>query len=152
MIIARSMVRRLRRLEAAGLEVAGARLPVEVFTRFFRRSHSLLERLLRLIDSSELGEDDPERLASLFQMDHLATRMRRNSDSALVLAGPETPPRRTEPVTLVDVLRAAASEIEQYDRVILHVQPGVSVSGTAPPATLHLPPPLLDTPPTLPPT
>jgi signal transduction histidine kinase len=144
MIIARSMVRPLRRLEAAALEVAGARLPVEVFTRFFRRSHSLLERLLRLIDSSELGEDDPERLASLFQMDHLATRMRRNSDSALVLAGPETPPRRTEPVTLVDVLRAAASEIEQYDRVILHVQPGVSVSGSAAADTVHLLAELLD--------
>ena len=75
-----------------------------------------------MIDGLELGEDDPERLASLFQMDHLATRMRRNSDSALVLAGHQTSGGRTEPVTLVDVLRAAVSEIEQYDRVILDVQ------------------------------
>jgi hypothetical protein len=94
--------------------------------------------LLRLIDSLELGEDDPERLASLFQMDHLATRMRRNSDSALVLAGHETPRRWAEPVTLVDVLRAAVSEIEQYDRVILNVQSGVSVSGSAAADTVHL--------------
>jgi signal transduction histidine kinase len=144
MIIARSMVRPLRRLEAAALDVAGARLPAEVFASFFRRSHSLLERLLRLIDRLELGEDDPERLASLFQMDHLATRMRRNSDSALVLAGDETPPRQTEPVTLVDVLRAAVSEIEQYDRVILNVQPGVSVSGSAAADTAHLLAELLD--------
>jgi hypothetical protein len=109
-----------------------------VFASFFRRSHSLLERLLRLIDSLELAEDDPERLASLFQMDHLATRMRRNSDSALVLAGHETPRRWTEPVTLVNVLRAAVSEIEQYDRVILNVQSGVSVNGTAAADTVHL--------------
>ena len=71
-------------------------------------------------------------------MDHLATRMRRNSDSALVLAGHETPGRRTEPVTLVDVLRAAASEIEQYDRVNLNVQQGVSVSGSAAADIVHM--------------
>ena len=195
MIIARSMVRPLRRLETAALDVAGARLPAEIrslgvagksgqafpmttidimsadeigqvarafdrvqreavrlvgeearlrgslsaiFAGFFRRSHALPERLLRLIDSLELAEDDPERLASLFQMDHLATRMRRNSDSALVLAGHETPRRWTGPVTLVDVLRAAVSEIEQYDRVILNVQSGVSVSGSAAGDTVHL--------------
>jgi signal transduction histidine kinase len=153
MIISRSMVRRLRRLEAAALDVAGAhreavRLAGEearlrgsvsaIAASSFRRSHSLLERLLRLIDSVELSEDDPDRLASLFQMDHLATQMRRNSDSALVLAGHETPRRWTEPVTLVDVLRAAVSEIEQYDRVILNVQLGVLVSGSAAADTVHL--------------
>jgi signal transduction histidine kinase len=195
LIIARSLVRPLRRLEAAALDVAGARLPAEVralgeagnaghplpvtpievvstdeigqvarafdrmhreavrlageeaqlrgsisaiFASFFRRSHSLLERLLRIIDSLELREDDPERLASLFQMDHLATRMLRSSDSALVLAGHETPRRWTEPVILVDVLRAAVSEIEQYDRVNLNVQQGVSVSGGAAADTVHM--------------
>ncbi len=195
LIIVRSIVRPLRRLEAAALDVAGARLPAEVralgvagnsghplpvtpidvlstdeigqvarafdrvqqeavrlvgeeaqlrgslsaiFAGFFRRSHSLLERQLRLIDSLELREDDPERLASLFQMDHLATRMRRSSDSALVLAGHETPRRWTGPVTLVDVLRAAVSEIEQYDRVDLHAQQGVSVSESAAADTVHM--------------
>jgi signal transduction histidine kinase len=195
MIIARSIVRPLRRLEAAALDVAGERLPAEiralgaaedrehpvgpapidvrsadetgqvarafdrmhgeavrlageeirrhrnastVFASFFRRSHFLLERLLRLIDRAELDEDDPERLAGLFQMDHLATRMRRNSDSAFVLAGHEAPVVRTEPVTLVDVLRAAVSEIEAYDRVALDVQPGVSVIGSAAADTAHL--------------
>jgi signal transduction histidine kinase len=135
MIMARSMVRPLRRLEAAALDVAGARL---LLASFFRRSHSLLERMLRLIDSLELREDDPERLASLFQMDHLATRMRRNSDSALVLAGHETPRRETAPVTLVDVVRAAVSETEQYEKVTLNVPPGVSVSGSAAADTVHL--------------
>src|SRR5450755_2536746 len=134
-IMARSMVRPLRRLEAAALDVAGARL---LLASFFRRSHSLLERMLRLIDSLELREDDPERLASLFQMDHLATRMRRNSDSALVLADHEIPRRGTAPVTLVDLVRAAVSEIEQYDRVTLDVPPGVTVSGSAAADAVHL--------------
>ena len=151
LLIARSILRPLRRLEAAAPDVAGGRLPAEageeaqqrgsvnaVFASFFLRSHFLLERLLRLIDSSELREDDPERLASLFQIDHLATRMRRNSDSALVLAGHETPRRWTEPVTLLDVLRAAVSEIEQYDRVSISVQQGVSVSESAAADTVHL--------------
>ena len=139
MIMVRSMARALRRLDRLAGEEARLRGSISaIFASFFGRSHSLLERLLRLIDGLELREDDPERLASLFQMDHLATRMRRNSDSALVLAGHETPGRRAEPVTLVDVLRAAVSEIEQYDRVILNVQQHVSISGTAAADTAHL--------------
>ena len=135
---ARSMVRRLRRLEAAAGEGAGARSPASaVSARFLWRNHSLLERLLQLIDSSEQNEDNPERLANLFEMDHLATRIWRNSDSALVLAGHETP-RPAEPLDLVDVLRAAASEIAEYDRVVLDVQQGVCVSGIAATDTVHL--------------
>jgi signal transduction histidine kinase len=135
---ARSMVRRLRRLDTAAREGAGARSPASaVSARFLRRNHSLLERLLQLIDSSEQNEDNPERLASLFEMDHLATRIWRNSDSALVLAGHETP-RPAEPLGLADVLRAAASEIAEYDRVILDVQQGVCVSGIAATDTVHL--------------
>ena len=135
---ARSMVRRLRRLEAAAGEGAGARSPASaVSARFLWRNHSLLERLLQLIDSSEQNENNPERLANLFEMDHLATRIWRNSDSALVLAGHETP-RPAEPLDLVDVLRAAASEIAEYDRVVLDVQQGVCVSGIAATDTVHL--------------
>jgi signal transduction histidine kinase len=140
MFAARSMVRRLRRLEAAALDGAGAPLPISasaVSAGFVRRNDSLLERLLRLIDSLELNEDDPERLANLFEIDNLATRIWRNSDSALVLAGHETP-RAAEPLALVDVLRAAASEIEEYGRVILDVQQGVCVSGSAATDTVHL--------------
>jgi signal transduction histidine kinase len=140
MFAARSMVRRLRRLEAAALEGAGARLPssaTAVSAGFLWRNHSLLEQLLRLIDSSELNEDDPERLANLFEIDHLATRVWRNSDSALVLAGHESP-RPDGLLALVDVLRAAASEIEEYYRVILDAQHGVFVSGSAATDTVHL--------------
>ena len=83
----------------------------------------------RLIDDLEQGEQDSERLANLFQMDHLATRMRRNSENLLVLAGHEVSRRWTQSVGLVDVLRAAVSEIEQYERVTLNVQPGIAVRG-----------------------
>jgi signal transduction histidine kinase len=156
LLIARSLVRPPRRLEAAALDVAAeavrpaweeARLQGSInaiYASSFRRSHSLLERLLRLIDSLELGEDHPERLATLFQIDHLATRLRRNSDSTLVLAGHDAPHRRTEPITLVDVLRAAVSEIEQYERVVVNAQHGVSVSGSAAADTVHLLAELLD--------
>jgi len=137
---ARSMVRRLRRLEAASLEGPGARLPINasaVSADFFWRNHSLLERLLRQIDSLELDEDDPERLARLFEMDHLATRIWHNSDSALVLAGHEIP-GPAGPLALVDVLRAAASQIEEYSRVILDAQQGVRVSASAAADAVHL--------------
>jgi nitrate/nitrite sensing protein/histidine kinase/DNA gyrase B/HSP90-like ATPase len=142
---ARSWLRRRRRLEAADMEAAALegtreRLAIgagDVSAGFSWRNHELLERLLRQIDSMELNEDDPERLANLFEMDHLATRIWRNSDSALVLAGHE-PPRPVRPLALVDVLRAAASEIEEYSRVILDVQQGVCVSGSAATDTVHL--------------
>jgi len=137
---ARAMVRRLRRLETAAREGSGAPPPISaggVYDGLAWRHHSLLERLLQLIDSSELSEDDPERLAKLFEMDHLATRIWRNSDSALALAGHETP-RPAEPLALVDVLQAAASEIADYGRVILDAQPGVGISGAAATETVHL--------------
>jgi hypothetical protein len=157
---ARSMVRWRRRLEAAapapmpwsvGAPLpsiaeapvpggAGAPMPDSagaVSAGFFWRSHPLLKRLLLLIDSWELSEDDPQRLASLFEMDHLATQIWRNSDSVLVLTGHE-PPRPAEPLALLDVLRAASSEIEQYNRVTLDVQQGVWVSGSAAADTVHL--------------
>jgi signal transduction histidine kinase len=109
-----------------------------MFVNLSRRSQSLVERQIRLIDDLEQGEQDPDRLASLFQMDHLATRMRRNSENLLVLAGHEATRRWNQPVALVDVLRAAVSEIEQYERVTLNVQPGISVRGHAVNDVVHL--------------
>ena len=127
--------------EAVRLAADEARLRGSVsamFVSLSRRSGSLLERLLRLIDSLELGEQDPERLADLFRMDHLATRMRRNSENLLVLAGQEPPRRWAEPVSLADVARASVSEIEQYDRVVLDMQPGLAVTGNAVADVVHL--------------
>jgi signal transduction histidine kinase/outer membrane murein-binding lipoprotein Lpp len=109
-----------------------------MFVNLSRRSQSLVERQIRLIDDLEQGEQDPDRLGSLFQMDHLATRMRRNSENLLVLAGHEATRRWNQPVALVDVLRAAVSEIEQYERVRLNVQPGIAVRGHAVNDVVHL--------------
>jgi signal transduction histidine kinase len=109
-----------------------------MFVNLSRRSQSLVERQIRLIDDLEQGEQDPERLASLFQMDHLATRMRRNSENLLVLAGHEESRRWNQPLALVDVLRASLSEIEHYERVTLNVQPGIVVRGQAVSDVVHL--------------
>ena len=109
-----------------------------MFVNLSRRSQSLVERQIRLIDDLEQGEQDPDRLSSLFQMDHLATRMRRNSENLLVLAGHDATRRWNQPVALVDVLRAAVSEIEQYERVTLNVQPGIAVRGHAVNDVVHL--------------
>jgi signal transduction histidine kinase len=109
-----------------------------MFVNLSRRSQSLVERQIRLIDDLEQGEQDPDRLSSLFQMDHLATRMRRNSENLLVLAGHDASRRWNQPVALVDVLRAAVSEIEAYERVTLNVQPGIAVRGHAVNDVVHL--------------
>jgi signal transduction histidine kinase len=109
-----------------------------MFINLSRRSQSLIERLVRLIDSLEQDEDDPGRLSNLFAMDHLVTRMRRNSESLLLLAGRETVRKWREPVPLTDVGRAAISEIEQYNRVTLDIQQGVSVAGPAVSDVVHL--------------
>jgi signal transduction histidine kinase len=110
-----------------------------MFVNLSRRSQSLIERQLSLIDNLEQTEQDADRLSSLFRLDHLATRMRRNSENLLVLAGHEAASRRwSQPVSLVDVLRAAISEIEQYERVVLNVQPGIQVIGQAVNDVVHL--------------
>jgi signal transduction histidine kinase len=109
-----------------------------MFINLSRRSQSLIERQLSLIDSLEQSEQDSGRLSSLFRLDHLATRMRRNSENLLVLAGHEVARRWSQPVPLVDVLRAAISEIEQYERVVLNVQPGIVVVGQAVNDVVHL--------------
>jgi signal transduction histidine kinase len=109
-----------------------------MFINLSRRSQTLIERQLSLIDSLEQSEQDSGRLSSLFRLDHLATRMRRNSENLLVLAGHEANRRWSQPVPLVDVLRAATSEIEQYERVVLNVQPGIVVVGQAVNDVVHL--------------
>jgi len=109
-----------------------------MFVNLSRRSQSLIERLARMIDSLEQNEADPSRLSNLFSMDHLVTRMRRNSENLLLLAGHETARKWSAPVPLADVVRAAASEIEQYGRVAMKIQPGISVTGPAVSDIVHL--------------
>src|SRR6478735_5593908 len=91
----------------------------EMFVNVARRDQVLLGRQLSFIDTLERSEEDPAVLANLFRLDHLATRMRRNAESLLVLAGIDSGRRLREAMPLSDVVRTASSEIEQYDRVQL---------------------------------
>ncbi|WUC81489.1 nitrate- and nitrite sensing domain-containing protein [Streptomyces sp. NBC_00536] len=109
-----------------------------MFTNLSRRSQGLIQRQLSLISELESREADPDQLSSLFKLDHLATRMRRNGENLLVLAGEEPGRRWTRPVPLVDVLRAAASEVEQYERIELSSVPGTDVAGRVVNDLVHL--------------
>ena len=109
-----------------------------MFVNLSRRSQSLVERQLKLIDELETGEQDPDQLSHLFKLDHLATRMRRNSENLLVLAGEDAGRRWGRPIPLVDVLRAATSEVEQYHRVQLTGVPDVEVMGHTVNHLVHL--------------
>ena len=110
----------------------------DMFINLSRRSQGLVQRQLKLIDSLERSEEDPEVLDHLFQLDHLATRMRRNSENLLVLAGTESAKRSGPPVRLVDVLRAAVSEVERYQRLVVQPPPGVLALGRAAGDLVHL--------------
>ncbi|WP_372409884.1 nitrate- and nitrite sensing domain-containing protein [Streptomyces luteireticuli] len=109
-----------------------------MFTNLSRRSQGLIQRQLSLISELESREADPDQLSSLFKLDHLATRMRRNGENLLVLAGEEPGRRWTRPVPLVDVLRAAASEVEQYERIELTGVPATEVAGRVVNDLVHL--------------
>ncbi|HKT05798.1 MAG TPA: sensor histidine kinase, partial [Rugosimonospora sp.] len=107
-------------LEAVRTAAEQAQLRSSVSTMFVnlaRRSQILVDRLIGHLDRLERGEEDPDRLAELFQLDHLATRMRRNDENLLVLAGADSTRVQREPAALIDVLRAAQSEVEHYTRI-----------------------------------
>ncbi|MEU8335468.1 sensor histidine kinase [Micromonospora tulbaghiae] len=88
-----------------------------MFLNLARRSQSLVDRMIGELDAIERSEEDPKRLAQLFELDHLATRMRRNDENLLVLAGADSAVPRRDDALLVDVLRAAQSEVELYNRI-----------------------------------
>jgi signal transduction histidine kinase len=97
----------------------------EMFVNVARRDQVLLNRQLAFLDELERSEEDPTTLSNLFRLDHLATRMRRNAESLLVLAGIDSGRRVRQPMPVSDVIRTASSEIELYDRVRLdlHLDP-----------------------------
>ncbi|MEW2545598.1 nitrate- and nitrite sensing domain-containing protein [Streptomyces sp. NPDC047002] len=109
-----------------------------IFTNLSRRNQSLIEGQLTLITELENHESEPEQLENLFRLDHLATRMRRNGENLLVLAGEEPGHRWNQPVPLVDVLRAAASEVESYERIELAGVPETEIHGQAVTDLVHL--------------
>ncbi|ORV27529.1 hypothetical protein AWB98_11620 [Mycolicibacterium conceptionense] len=123
----------------------GVRLQIgDMFETLSRRSRSLVEEQLALIETLELDEEDPARLDHLFRLDHLATRMRRNGDNLLVLADTVERHRASAPVALPDMLRAAMSEVEEYRRVQVGHMADVSIAGSAAADIGHLIAELLD--------
>jgi Nitrate and nitrite sensing len=109
-----------------------------VFRSLARRSQSLVQRQLGLLDSMERGTSDPDTLEQLFRLDHLTTRMRRHAEGLIVLSGASPGRRWREPVPLVEVLRGATGEIEDYARVDLVTQTQDRVAGGAVADVTHL--------------
>lgn len=115
-----------------------------IFINLSRRSQALVERQLALIDRLEKDEQDPDQLSNLFELDHLATRMRRNSESLLVLSGSGLAKRMSRPVPIGELVGAAVSEVEQYARIDVGAPPAASVLGRVVNDLIHLIAELLD--------
>ncbi|WP_431957688.1 ATP-binding protein [Nocardia lijiangensis] len=117
----------------------------DMFETLARRSKSLVDHQLSLIEAMEYDEKDPRLLENLFRLDHLAARMRRNGDNLLILAGTVKQRRgKSVPVEVADVLRAAISEVEDYERVKLGATPRGSLKEPAASDLAHLFAELLD--------
>lgn len=110
----------------------------DLYVNLARRNQSLIERQISLLDHLEANEGDPEVLENLFLLDHLATRMRRNAESLLVLASADSAPRRARPIPFADVVRAALSEVEEYERVVLGALAEGTLQGSAVSDVAHL--------------
>jgi CHASE3 domain sensor protein len=110
----------------------------DMFTNLARRSQTLIDRQLELIDDLERNETDPETLEHLFRLDHLATRMRRNAEDLIVLSGADPGRHWVQPMTVVDVVRAAAAEVEEYQRVELLPLADLEVAGHVAVDVIHL--------------
>ncbi|GAA2602888.1 sensor histidine kinase [Streptomyces axinellae] len=137
----------LAELEEAREElIAALDAPQGTFINLAMRAQGLVERQLGVIEELEEKETDPDRLAALFKLDHLATRMRRHSENLLLLAGAEhSGSHQQGPVALLDVVRAAISEIERYERVELgSLPPHTQISSFAADDLSHLIAELLD--------
>lgn len=110
----------------------------DIFVNLARRNQSLLDRQIEFIDRLETNEEDPDQLENLFKLDHLATRMRRNAESLLVLAGAEAPRRRGREVSMTDVIRVAVGEVEDFVRITLLAVDPVDARGSAAVDVAHL--------------
>jgi signal transduction histidine kinase len=124
--------------QLADAEISRRRFTSELLVNLARRNQSLLYRQLGLINQLEEHEEDPDSLADLFRLDHLATRIRRNAESLLVLSGEEPPRTWGRPVALVDVVRAAIAETEDLDRVVFSLEERLAVFGNAVADLTHL--------------
>src|SRR5487761_886360 len=110
----------------------------DMFRNLARRNQSLLQRQLSVLDDMERRATDPDVLDDLFKMDHLTTRMRRHAEGLIILSG--APPGRSwsAPVKLVDVMRGAVAEVEDYARVTVSTQSRAALAGSAVTDVIHL--------------
>lgn len=133
--------------QAIALAGEQARLQLQVtdmFETLSRRNRSLVDQQLSLIDRLERDEEDPERLESLFGLDHLAARMRRNGANLMVLAGAQISREQAASVPVTALVNAAASEVEDYQRVVTEGLPDSEIDGAAAGDLVHLLAELLD--------
>ncbi|WP_018686623.1 sensor histidine kinase [Actinokineospora enzanensis] len=130
---------------AAAVKESQAREGVNrVFLGIAHRHQGLVHRQLKILDKMEREEENPEHLDALFQLDHLATRARRNAENLIILAGEQPGRQWRKPVRLLDILRAAVAETEQYVRVRVQQVPDVALQGVAVADTIHLVAELVD--------
>ncbi|MFF3768211.1 nitrate- and nitrite sensing domain-containing protein [Streptomyces sp. NPDC001922] len=125
-------------VEAAVKQAELRRGVSEVFVNLARRSQVLLHRQLSLLDTMERRTEDTDELADLFRLDHLTTRMRRHAEGLVILSGAAPSRQWRKPVQLMDVVRAAVAEVEDYERVEVRRLPRLAVTGTAVADLTHL--------------
>ncbi|MFG2678598.1 nitrate- and nitrite sensing domain-containing protein [Streptomyces sp. NPDC048392] len=110
----------------------------EVFVNLARRSQVLLHKQLTLLDTMERRTEDTEELADLFRLDHLTTRMRRHAEGLVILSGAAASRQWRKPVQLMDIVRAAVAEVEDYERIEVRRLPRIAVTGPAVADLTHL--------------
>ncbi|MCA1677242.1 MAG: HAMP domain-containing protein, partial [Actinobacteria bacterium] len=115
-----------------------------VFLNIARRSQAIVHRQLQVLDTAERAADDPDQLELLFQLDHSTTRERRNAENLIILGGGQLGRQWRNPVSLVDIVRSAVAEAEQYTRVTVNQVPNVLVDGRAIADLIHLLAELID--------
>ncbi|MEU8274781.1 nitrate- and nitrite sensing domain-containing protein [Microbispora bryophytorum] len=125
-------------VEAAVGQAALRRGVSHVFLNLARRNQTLLHRQLTLLDTMQRRAEDPESLEDLFRLDHLTTRMRRHAESLIILSGSAPGRSWRKPVPLIDVVRAAISEVEDYTRVAMAPMPDAAIAGATVADVVHL--------------
>ncbi|MEU7818992.1 ATP-binding protein, partial [Pseudonocardia sp. NPDC049154] len=127
-----------RELVRADAEIGRRQFTSDMLVNLARRNQSMLYRQLDIINQLEEKEQDPDALAELFKLDHLATRVRRNAESLLVLSGEQPPRVWSAPVSMRDVVRAAIAETEDLERVEFSVDDRIAVAGHSVADLTHL--------------
>ncbi len=136
-------------IQASALKVAtdqarSRRNVAEMFVSLGRRNQQLNHRMITLISDLERDEQDEDTLRGLYQLDHIATRMRRNAESLLVLAGNRSPRQWSKPVPFDDVVRSSLAEVEYFDRIEIGLLPEIAMSGAVVADLTHMMAELLD--------